>query len=436
MGFCDWVRDHHGINPLCDIKDAAKGGVAELGSSAFDKIVSEFASAAASTVKELTTGWLKIDTPSLKQDSGPIYFLRDSIAWITSWIAVLCLLIVAGKMMWDRKGQPARDAAAGILRLVLVSAAGVAAVNLLAKAGDSFSVWIVNRSTKCGGADKATGKCVDAFGDRILTMTILAGKPGNTGLVLIMALLLILASIIQIAFMLCRNAMIIVLAGTLPLSAAASTTEAGKAWFNKSLGWLLAFVLYKPAAAIIYAAAFASIGRSSESDFYTQVSGVMLLILAALTLPAMMKFVTPMVAAVTMGGSGAGAIVAGAGSAVATGAIAVKTGGASTAAKGAAGSKGAGGAGPAAPGTKPGPVPAQGGGPRGGSANGTGPGGIPNGAAPQQGPPSSDRAPSGGPSPGSAGESPPPPGGSRHSGPATMPPAPNRRREEGPDGSR
>lgn len=55
--------------------------------------------------------------------------------------------------------------------------------------------------------------------------------------------------------------MIIILAGVLPLTAAGSTTEAGKATFYKTTAWLLAFVLYKPVAAIIYAAAFFTGGQ-------------------------------------------------------------------------------------------------------------------------------------------------------------------------------
>ena len=57
-----------------------------------------------------------------------------------------------------------------------------------------------------------------------------------------------------------RGGMLVLLVGTLPLIAAFSNTEMGLQWFRKATAWLIAFALYKPAAAIVYAVAF-KLGR-------------------------------------------------------------------------------------------------------------------------------------------------------------------------------
>ena len=114
------------------------------------------------------------------------------------------------------------------------------------------------------------------------------------------------------------------MAGTLPLSAAASMTPVGNSWFRKNVGWLLAFLLFKPVAALVYGAAILSVTNSA--DITGEITGIVLVALATLTLPALMRMVAPMVSAIgNISAASAAGMVAG----VATGAVAiVATGGA------------------------------------------------------------------------------------------------------------
>jgi hypothetical protein len=130
--------------------------------------------------------------------------------------------------------------------------------------------------------------------------------------------------------MIVRMAMLVILTGTLPLSAAASSTATGRVWFRRSVGWLLAFVLYKPAAAIVYAAAFSMTGPTQDSqanqdnDVVSMISGVVLIVLACFTLPALMRFAAPVVQAAASGkGRGAGASAGSGGAVAAIGALPV-----------------------------------------------------------------------------------------------------------------
>ncbi|MFC9844412.1 hypothetical protein ACFWFF_03825 [Streptomyces sp. NPDC060223] len=300
----------------------------DLGDTGFDDIAESAAQAASTTVKALGSAWMDLGSPDLGEDGGPVAFLRGSTLWFTTFTAVLCLLVAAGHLAWQRRGEPARQALQGLLNLVVVSSAGVATVNLLAEAGDKFSVWIIDRSTGCrqiSATGEPVASCVAEFEKRTSAMLAL-GDADSSFLVLIMAILVITGSVAQIALMIVRMAMLVILTGTLPLSAAASSTATGRVWFRRSVGWLLAFVLYKPAAAVVYAAAFSMSGQTQDNDVVSMVSGVVLIVLACFTLPALMRFAAPVVQAAVSGTGRAGKASAGAGAgvaAVATGALPV-----------------------------------------------------------------------------------------------------------------
>lgn len=404
MGWCDFWKENledipgNSTPAYCKAKDTVKDEVADAASSAWEEIVSSFQEGAVWMVKEVGLGWLKVDTPTLSESSGPVSFLFSHTLALTQWLAVLSLLLAAGHMAWSRRAEPARQAMAGLLRLTIVSSAGVAVIQLLTRAGDEFSVWLVNRSLGCDGGGAATDKCVKAFSDRLAEMTALSDLD-QIAVTLIIALLLMLSGFVQLISLIVRQAMLFILVGTLPLAAAASGTERGMAWWKKSLGWILAFVAFKPAAAIAYAAGFSQFSTSSDKDLMAQLYGVTLLLLAALTLPALLRFIAPVVeeagSAGLGGGSGRGASTA---ARVASGAIALKTGGASAAVKaagvaGASGNKGGGGG---ASGSGPAGGGKQGGGGTGGGGQKPPAGGGTTPNAPAAPAPSSGSAPSGG----------------------------------------
>jgi uncharacterized membrane protein HdeD (DUF308 family) len=126
-------------------------------------------------------------------------------------------------------------------------------------------VWIINGSLSC---DVTTDSA--CFGENMLTLLALTTNPAAGGLgallIIILGLIAILAAAFQIVLMVARGGMLVILAGILPLSASFTNTEMGKSWFKKCIAWLVAFILYKPAAAIVYAAAFQLVGTDVFSD--------------------------------------------------------------------------------------------------------------------------------------------------------------------------
>lgn len=252
---------------------------------------------------------------------GATLFIQSGLWWYMGALAVLSVIVAGVRMAWENRADPGKDLIKSLITLLVVAGAGVTFTQLFITASDSFSVWLLRGSLKCDVAgDKA------CFGKSIATLLAL-GVPAAGGglgamLVIILGIIASLAAFVQIVLMVARSGMLVILAGILPISAAATNLEAGKGWFRKCLGWLIAFLLYKPAAAIVYAAAFQLVGSNIFQDddaLVAILTGLMLMILALVAMPALMRFVTPLVGSLASGAAG-GAAAAGAMAAVPTGA--------------------------------------------------------------------------------------------------------------------
>lgn len=292
---CDTVGDAVG-----NAVDTAAGGV-------FDAAVDRIAEGFAKAIQLMVTFWTDVDVPGLSTSSGPVAELRADTAWLSAFVAVLSVLVCAGRLAVTRSSRPAGEAFKGLLILVVVSGCGVAAVNALVVFGDSYAEWVLDRSTD------------GQLGQRLAALATVGDTAGlGSGLILVVALLGMFASIAQIGLMLVRVGVVTILAGLLPLAAAGTGTQTGMEFFKRVVAWLLAFVAYKPAAATVYASAFLLIGDGQDAT--SVLSGLFLLVLSIVALPALLRLVTPMVGAAVAAGAGAGGGLAAAGMVLATGA--------------------------------------------------------------------------------------------------------------------
>ncbi|MEV7638047.1 hypothetical protein AB0N71_17955 [Pseudarthrobacter enclensis] len=263
-------------------------------------------------VTTLSTFWVSMPTVNLTSEDGttasPVVSAVNSelMPW-TLTLAVLAVILGGIRMIWEQRGAPLKDLLRSLLTLTLVSAIGLGTISILVIAADVFASIIIERSTDGKGfADAFQKIAVVHTGDAVFILIVL----GLVGLI---------ASLFQIVLMVVRSGMLVILAGILPTTAAFTNTEMGRQWFQKAIGWTIAFILYKPAAATVYSVAFLLMSKTSGKDaLIGSITGFTLMIVALLALPALMRFVTPMVGAVASGsGAGAGAAVG----AVATGAV-------------------------------------------------------------------------------------------------------------------
>ncbi len=240
--------------------------------------------------------------------SGATVFLQNSLWWYAGGAAIMSVIIGAAKMAWEQRAEPGKELLKSLLTLAVVSAGAVTLANLAIVAADDFSKWIIDNSTN--GTD---------FGENIAILLVVTGSAGLVAPIvpltmIVLGLVAIIASALQIVLMVVRIGMLVILTGILPLAASFTNTEMGKSWFKKCLGWLIAFILYKPAAAIIYAAAFQLVGADlfGQNDGVLQfLAGLTLMVVALIAMPALIRFTVPMVGGMAAG-AGAGAAAAGA----------------------------------------------------------------------------------------------------------------------------
>lgn len=258
---------------------------------------------------------------------GATLFIQSGLWWYMGAVAVLSVIVAGVRMVWENRADAGKDLIKSLFTLVVVAGAGVTLTQLLITASDRFAVWLLQGSLQC---DVATDKA--CFGKNITALLALANptvNPAGGGLgvmlVIVLGIIASLAAFVQIVLMVARSGMLVILAGILPLSAAATNTEMGKGWFRKCIGWLLAFLLYKPAAAVVYSAAFQMAGSKlfgKADQLVTVLTGLMLMLLAVIALPALMRFVTPLVGSLASGSAG-GAMAVAAMAALPTGAAAL-----------------------------------------------------------------------------------------------------------------
>jgi type IV secretion system protein TrbL len=292
----------------------------------------------------LATVWMKFPSPQIadvNHHANPVISaISQDLSMYTILFAMFGLLITAGKMALNHRGEDVRRALYMIGTLVVITGAAAGVVGAFISAGDAFAPWIIAQ---------ATGQPFTPNSALIVSSSQIMGQGSGPGL--FVAIACWLGSCAQILFMLFRAAMITLLMCILPTIAATTVTQGGSAALRKAIGWLIAFVLYKPVAAVVYAVGFMLMhgdGTAMTGDptgLWTLLVGTLVILMAALTLPALIKFLVPMASAGAssmFSGAAVGAAALAAGAAVVTMGVGAGVGAGAGAGAGAA--KGGGGA--------------------------------------------------------------------------------------------
>lgn len=264
---------------------------------------------------ELTTAIPTLSTSTTSQQ------VDNQVQWVVVYTAVGSLIFAAIRMALERRGEAGATALRGLLRVIAVSGAATTVVTLLAQLSDRYADFLF----KQGAYEQLTGNigCQDGGGIEAF-------------LLLVLAFLLLVAAILHTILLYIRLGVMILLLGTLPLAAATSMTDWGNGWWRKHIGWMIAWLLYKPAAGLVMYAGSAMISDGPDSTVHERIAGIGVMLLSAVALPALLKLVVPATAA--LGGAGAvGRGMSTMGGALATGARSLGSGGGSGAGRGEAG---------------------------------------------------------------------------------------------------
>lgn len=293
--------------------------VGSVAGAAADKVTNDALSSIASAIQSgvswivsnSVTWWVKLPSPDLATVPA-VDKLQQWMLPIAAAVAVFGVIVAGGKMALTRKPTPLIDTGTGLATIAVTSAVGVLLPTLLLKAGDSWSNWVLQKST--GGQ----------FGSRLTDLLAMTGINAQAVLV-VLGIVAMIISALQALLMLFRQVALIVLAGMLPLAAAGTLNPATRPWFKKVTSWMLALIFYKPAAAAVYAVAFAMIGTSK--NLTAILTGFAMVAMSLVALPVLMRFFTWTTGQVSDGASGGGFMQSALSSAVAIGAMRGSSGG-------------------------------------------------------------------------------------------------------------
>lgn len=284
-----------------------------------DTIIGQWAESLWAAVGQLLivigTLWINIPTPSLTAGYSPVGWINNVLGYITAAVFIGSLMVSGSILAWRARKESLREIGEGIALFTLVTGAGTLVLEVLIKIGDELSNYFL---------EAASGN-PEAFAKNLTGLIFNTPNAAtNAAILIFVGILALLANIIQVVLMFARSGLLMLLAGFLPMMAALAVSPAGKTWLKKGVGWSLAFVMYKPVAALIYAVAI-----KMMSSMTTELNGVYhpllkaaatgdqdgamgiimagaLMVVAVFALPALIAFLVPSTAALSGGGAGSG----------------------------------------------------------------------------------------------------------------------------------
>ena len=286
-----------GLNLVCD----AVGNTAK---DWLQSIADEAGSATAKVVQLVTSGWLKVATPGVDPASGSgvdasnaangatttALWLHDHTLWLSTWVSVLCLVLAGGRLAWNMRGLgDLKVILHGLVTLVVVNGCVVAGTFALTQVGDTYSNWIIDQSL-AGDGGRNMGDVVAAIAGMSSELSMAFGGPIVAFILLGLALL---ASLLNLVMGFFRAGVLVVLSGTASVPASSAVTDMGRRWLGRWLNWLLAFIVLKPAAATLYAAAYVLTGSGVGRDTISSIAGLALLAGTVVVLPALLRLFQP-----------------------------------------------------------------------------------------------------------------------------------------------
>ncbi|MFD4407566.1 hypothetical protein ACFWPH_32855 [Nocardia sp. NPDC058499] len=279
----------------------------EVATTAMESMAGELVEGFSELLRIVMTWWTALPSPELTTSvGGPGSVLTDIRGYTSDLQALLLIagiLFAAARLALAKRGGVAGEAQESFVmlaRAVFASMLFAAVITAGTRAGDEFSNWVIFDATR-GDLDGVMKRLIElnAAGQVV---------PIGTGIMLVLGLLGVISMLVQLVMLVTRQVLLIVAVAVIPMAAAASGTGPGSQSYKKLLGWSLAFVLWKPVGALVYAIAFTVAGRGDDPHLI--LLGLLLMIMSVIVLPALIRLVAPAVS-VLGGGGGAGAALAG-----------------------------------------------------------------------------------------------------------------------------
>jgi hypothetical protein len=255
---------------VAPVVDAAAGAVTRVTGNV---LADTMASGAEWVFRELAGWWINIDSTTATSSSS--VEIASMVRPIAIAVAVGGVLWQAARMMVSRRSEPLINITRGLATFAGFSAVGLLGVNLALQAGDSLAVYFLQAGTD--------GKAAT----RLAQLGLLTGVH-SPGTVTVLGLILMLLGLMQAVLMLFREVALVILSGLVLVAAAGNFSQASRPWISKWLARMLALVLYKPMAGLIFWAAFKTVGTAT--DLHAVLVGMAMLGMSIFSLPVMVRF--------------------------------------------------------------------------------------------------------------------------------------------------
>ncbi|MFI9332936.1 hypothetical protein ACIGZJ_36050 [Kitasatospora sp. NPDC052868] len=281
------------------------GKVSKLASDALKEAAATIGDGVVWLLKQFAEEFNKASTIDLsKAGIGQIAGIMTVLSVI---VALFLLFLQMGKAGISQQGGPIGVAVAGLGKWVL----GLCVYGLATQAAlmwvDQVSIWIVNYTFAGGGsgADDATKAMKTQLGT-LFSALVAGGGSGATGgaalvaeggvlsqavgVVIVVGILCIIAVGALWLETLVRQAGIMILVATMPISLAGQLSDGTREWWTKARNALISLILMKLAIVTCFAIGFSALARGD--GIMNVLAGLLMFILACFAWPVLARFLT------------------------------------------------------------------------------------------------------------------------------------------------
>jgi hypothetical protein len=236
-------------------------------------------------MQTLMTFWI---SPKSGGEQTIVDTVRLSTGDLALVVGVISVMIAGTRIALasSRARETGTDLVRGLLLLVLISAGSETVIFAVKGVFDSAATTLITEAQAQHGPAGQS----------------LVGVQGKGAVTVVIAIIGIVFAVAQYLILLFREPVLGVMAGLLPVAAAAAVTGVGLEWLKRLTGWIGSIVLYKYIAALIYLTAFTALNKAD--DLNSMLSAVALLLVAVAALPALMRLISPLTSALGTGGGG------------------------------------------------------------------------------------------------------------------------------------
>lgn len=280
-------------NPAACVAGFIADAGGKIASGAWEAVCKSFADAAASLLGEFAKAFVSIPPVDLTSDGvRSAYGVSLGIAGMVAGILILAQVI---RTAVTHDGSPVAQAVVGLGKALLAFTLTLTIGATALRASDELTQWIVVRTFG------STQAMTDRIGKLVNWNTSVSAT-----LLFVMAIIGILLTIVLWFEMLLRNAAIAVLVATSPIAAVGQMSEGTKHWWSRLVSATIQLIILKPVIALVFCLGLSMTGQAN--DVPTLLSGMLVLLLAAVAWPAIARFFT--FASVHVGGgAGLGAVI-------------------------------------------------------------------------------------------------------------------------------